>query len=158
MSRVQNVSPNPSGSLFAGKTHVFRAIIFSEFAGPKLRGWWSCDPFRSRARSTFVALLRCSCVWPSPLCGRMACFDKVDSKTQWFLSTFFGPEMCLSNLLSTLFGPEMCLSNLHQIIRCFGNVRGYLRVNMRPSLVSRVQNVSSKRSGGHFDGKTHVFR
>ena len=53
---------------------------------------------------------------------------------------------------------EIGLSNCHQIIRCFGFRRGFLRVNMRPSCVSHVQNVSPSPSRLTFDGKTRMFR
>ena len=52
----------------------------------------------------------------------------------------------------------MGLSNCHQIIRCFGFVRGFFRVNMQPSCLSRVQNVSPSEARRTFAGKTHMFR
>ena len=53
---------------------------------------------------------------------------------------------------------EIGLSNCYQVIRCFGFVRGFLRVNMQPSCVSHVQNVNPSEARRVFAGKTHMFR
>ena len=53
---------------------------------------------------------------------------------------------------------EIGLPNYHQIIRYFGFVRGFLRVNMQPSCVSHVQNVTPSPLRLTFDGKTRMFR
>ena len=42
--------------------------------------------------------------------------------------------------------------------RATRTMAAYLRVNMQPSCVSRVQNVSPSGSGLSFDGKTRMFR
>ena len=62
---------------------------------------------------------------------------------------------CFCLLFWVLFG---VLNYCHQIIRCFGFRPGFLRVNMRPSCVSHVQNVSPSPLRLTFDCKTRMFR
>ena len=53
-----------------------------------------------------------------------------------------------------LFGLLFCT----QIIRCFGFRPGFLHVNMRPSCLSRVQNVSPSEARTIFPCKTQFVR